>query len=244
MAEKVLSSCKPSIGITLVLLPLVLLFAGLGTWQLHRATQKTVLEQQFLVAQSMPLAEALQGDNRFAQVQADGHYDTQRHVLLDNQVWHGHAGVYVFTPFYLPGGSAILVNRGWLPMPPDRRTLPRVATPAQDIVLRGRLNTAPVPGRKLGPADQLDNSHWPQLVTYLDIADISAALGTALDQKIVQLSPGETSGFKGREWQPVFLTSKRHRAYAFQWFALSMACIVLWLFSGFRSAAPRHQARP
>jgi len=112
MAEKVLSSCKPSIGITLVLLPLVLLFAGLGTWQLHRATQKTVLEQQFLVAQSMPLAEALQGDNRFAQVQADGHYDTQRHVLLDNQVWHGHAGVYVFTPFYLPGGSAILVNRG------------------------------------------------------------------------------------------------------------------------------------
>jgi surfeit locus 1 family protein len=215
---------------------LAVVFASLGQWQRHRAVEKAVLEKKFLNAGDVPLEQALRMDLRFAHVSAKGHYDQKRHILLDNQVYHGQVGVHVYTPFYLADGKAILINRGWLPLAANRKKLPPVPTPAGPLVVRGRLNTAPVPGRRLGPADKLERNHWPQLVTYLDIADISRAIGTPLDPHVVQLASSEPSGFSGRDWKPAYLTAARHRAYAFQWFSLAAACIVMWLFTGLRGA--------
>jgi cytochrome oxidase assembly protein ShyY1 len=48
------------------------------------------------------------------------------------------------------------------------------------------------------------------------------------------LSKSEAGGFDGREWKPVFLSSSRHKGYAFQWFALVAACFAMWIFLGFR----------
>jgi len=234
MVRKVIRPFRPRLISSVVLLLLALMFANLGIWQRHRAAQKADLEQRFLAAASMPLEKALQLNARFARIEATGHYDIKRHILLDNQVWHGRAGVHVFTPFYLPDGGTILVNRGWLPIPADRQQLPDIPTPKDTIVLHGILNSAPTPGRQLGAADILDNTHWPQRVTYLDIADVSTVLGVRLDPYIVQLSAAEPSGFSARNWQPVYLTARRHRAYAFQWFALTTACIGFWVFIGFR----------
>ncbi len=227
---------RPSLAGTLTLMLLAALFASLGQWQRHRAAEKAVLEKKFLNAGEMPLEKALRMDLRFAHVSARGRYDPKRHVLLDNQVYRGQGGVHVYTPFYLADGKAILVNRGWLPLAANRKSLPRVPTPAGPLVIRGRLNSAPVPGRRLGPADKLVRDHWPQLVTYLDIADISRALGRPLDPHVVQLARSDPSGFSGRDWKPVYLTAARHRAYAFQWFSLAAACIVIWIFTGLRKA--------
>jgi len=237
MANTPLHRFRPSLAGTFVLMLLALVFASLGLWQRHRAAEKAELERQFLNASDMPLEEALRLDLRFAHVSAKGRFDDKRHILLDNQIRRGQAGVHVFTPFYLADGRAILVNRGWLPLAADRKTLPRVPTPAGPLLIHGRLNIAPEPGRRLGPADSLRRDDWPQLVTYLDIADISAVLGTVLDPHVVQLAASEPSGFSGRDWQPAYLTSKRHRAYAFQWFSLSAACLVIWIFTGYRRAA-------
>lgn len=220
---------------TLALFLLACLFAALGTWQQKRATEKRALELQHQNAPSLPLESAIKQKSRFATVDALGRYDGSRHVLLDNQVWHGQAGVYVFTPFQTVTGTHILVNRGWLPLPPDRKSLPEIPTPAGEVVLRGILNTPPVPGRLLGPADRLDRNAWPQLVTYLNLADISAILGTPLEAWVVQLSDSEPGGFEGRDWQPVYLTSSRHQGYAIQWFSLLAACFVMWAFIGLRN---------
>jgi cytochrome oxidase assembly protein ShyY1 len=96
------------------------------------------------------------------------------------------------------------------------------------------LNTPPVPGRMLGSADRLGQVQWPQLVTYLNLPDISATLGTSLENWVVQLSKTEPDGFDGRDWQAVYLSSSRHQGYAFQWFALLTACVVMWVFLGLR----------
>jgi len=217
-----------------MLLLLATLFANLGMWQTRRAAEKTVLEQQFLGAPALPLKIAIARGERFAHIDVSGRYDPERHILLDNQVWNGRAGVHVFTPFRTGDGSTILVNRGWLPLGADRNTLPGIPTPQHQMVLRGILNKTPTPGRALGEADKLVRDRWPQLVTYLQITDISKALQIPLMEQIVQLSAAEQTGFEGRDWKPVFLGSDRHRAYAFQWFALMVACLALWVFISYR----------
>lgn len=237
MLLKVFKSFRPRKLTTLVLVLLACLFALLGTWQEKRAVEKAALEQQHRAAGALPLKTAMEQQSRFASIDVNGRYDTSRHILLDNQIWKGRAGVYVFTPFYTTGDKVILVNRGWLPLAPDRKTLPEIPTPQHEIILKGMLNTLPVPGRILGSADQLQQEQWPQLVTYLNLSDISGSLGVTLEDWVIQLSRSESSGFDGREWKPVFLSSSRHKGYAFQWFALVAACVAMWLFLGFRKSS-------
>jgi len=235
MLPKLFKSFRPSRAATLALLVLACLFATLGTWQQKRAVEKRALELQHETAPPMSLASAIEQKSRFSTVTALGHYDVERHILLDNRIWHGRAGVYVFTPFHTNRGLTILVNRGWLPLSPDRKSLPVIPTPDDEIVLRGILNTPPVPGRLLGSADRLEKTKWPQLVTYLNLPDITAILGTPLEDWVVQLSGSEPGGFEGRDWQPVYLTSSRHQGYAIQWFSLLAACVVMWVFLGLRN---------
>ena len=234
MLLKLFKSFRPSKAATLVLFLLACLFAMLGSWQSQRAEEKQGLEIQHRTAPPLSLATAIERGSRFSPVDLIGQYDPRRHILLDNQIWQGRAGVYVFTPFYTTGGKVILVNRGWLPLAPDRKTLPDIPTPEQQVILKGSLNTLPVPGRILGAADQIRQEQWPQLVTYLNLSDISESLDTSLEDWVIQLSKSEPSGFEGRDWKPVFLSSERHRGYAFQWFALVAACIVMWVYLGFR----------
>ena len=203
-------------------------------WQTKRASEKFATEQLHLVAKSVSFESALQQGLRFARVDIDGHYDPLRHILLDNQIWKGRAGVHVFTPFYTNNGAAILVNRGWLPLSSDRKNLPEVPTPRHATSIRGMLNILPVPGRAVGEPDSLDKDQWPQLVTYLNRQDIADSTQAKLENWVVQLAPTDTSGFAGRDWKAVFMSSDRHKAYAFQWFSLTTACIVLWLVISFR----------
>jgi surfeit locus 1 family protein len=241
MSSKVSGIFSPSLIATVVLFLLAALFANLGLWQARRGDGKVATEQQFATAKPLLLLDAIQRKARFAQIDVSGHYDDKRHFLLDNQVWHGQAGVHVFTPFYSREGTVIMVNRGWLPLAADRKTMPAIPTPQNQTVLRGMLNIFPVPGRKLGPADQLSTTKWPQLVTYLNVADMSVALDTQLAEWIIQLSDTEQAGFEGRDWQPVFLTSNKHKAYSFQWYALAGISIVLWISNGIRRSREKIQ---
>lgn len=229
---------------TVVLFLLATLFITLGLWQTQRGEEKVATEQQFATAKPLLLENAIARKSRFAQIDVGGHYDNERHILLDNQVWNGRAGVHVFTPFFTVTGIVILVNRGWLPLAADRQSMPQIPTPENQTALRGMLNIFPVPGRMLGPADKLVSTRWPQLVTYLNHADAATALGTPLAKWIVQLSATEQAGFDGRDWQPVFLTSKKHKAYAFQWYALAGISMVLWVFNGIRRSRENTKVSP
>jgi surfeit locus 1 family protein len=219
---------------TLTMWVLAGLFFSMGIWQTNRAADKSEIEQQHSSASIVSFKQALAGGHRFARIDVSGHYDPRRHILLDNQIWHGRGGVHVFTPFHTLDGTTILVNRGWLPLAPDRQSLPAVPTPLHETVLRGILNTLPVPGRILGAADKMQADEWPQLVTYLNHHDIAQSLNLPLEKWVVQLSKSEQAGFEDRNWKPVYLSSSRHKGYAFQWFALALVSLVLWVFMGYR----------
>ena len=237
MTLKVSKTFRPSIAGTVALFLLTTLFANLGLWQTKRAAEKSDTEHQHQAATAVAFEVALKEKKRFARIDVIGHYDQTRHILLDNQILNGRAGVHVYTPFYTAKGAVILVNRGWLPLAADRQSLPEIETPQKETELAGMLNIVPVPGRLLGQADRITHDQWPQLVTYLNLKDIAESLDAPLEDWVLQLSDTDQTGFEGRDWKPVFLSSSRHKAYAFQWFALATVSIILWLVISFRKSS-------
>jgi surfeit locus 1 family protein len=220
---------KPSPGLTLALLAIGILFARLGFWQLDREQEKQNLFEQFDHAPMMTIEHALKSDEGIFRVEAYGHFDEQRHVLVDNRIFNGVAGVHVLTPFYLNSGKVILVNRGWLRLQPDRRRLPAVTTEQASRTIAGMLKKPSMDGHRLGDPDVLSVDKWPQLVTYLDLDSISAALEITVEPWLLQLDPEDSAGFEGRHWKAAVMGPAVHRAYALQWFSLMVATAIIWL---------------
>lgn len=225
---------RTSIKLTLALLVLTLLFARLGWWQLERKTEKQALFEQFDNAPVMNIRQALDSAEKFARVEAYGRYDPSRHILLDNKILNGRAGVHVLTPFTLDDGTQILVNRGWLPLALDRRSLPEVGTDDSMRTITGILNKPSTGGQRIGEPDVLVMDRWPQLVTYLDLDSVSAALNSTLEPWLLQLKAEDESGFEGRQWQAAVMEPKVHGAYAMQWFSLAAAAFIIWIVLGVR----------
>jgi len=225
---------KPSWQASLALGSLVAAFLWLGNWQLDRAAQKAERQEACEHARRFESLPPASPDIRYARTTLSGHFDPARTLLIDNQVHLGRAGVHVLTPFTLADGRTILVNRGWLPLPADRRSLPKVSTPGQAVSVSGILDQPYTPGRKVGGPDRLAADHWPQLVTYPDLADIAAVLGTSLYPYVLLLEPDSPAGFEGRDWKPVQTGAIKHHARALQWFTFVIAAIVIWVFLGLR----------
>jgi len=235
---------RPSLSLTIALFVLALVFARMGYWQLQRKAEKTELFDRFENAPAMSISDALEAGHQFALVEGFGHFDTERHILVDNRMFNGRPGVYVLTPFTIEGGSTVLVNRGWLPLSRDRRSLPEVTTSNQLRTIRGRLNLLTTQGPRLGDADVLVTDRWPQLVTYLDPEPLSKAVGQDLPPWLVQLDADEVDGFEGRQWQAAVMEPASHGAYAVQWFALSLAAIIIWITLGMRSGRQTERSAP
>jgi len=225
---------RPSFTLSLILITLAALFLRLGMWQLDRRAEKEDLFARFATAPSLGLEQALANGQEFARIEAFGRYDATRHLLLDNRIWNGRAGVHALTPFQLSDGRWLLVNRGWLPLPPDRSSLPDVPTEPAARTIQGRLAAPPAAGPRLGEADVLVSDRWPQLLTYFDLDSAGAALNVPLQRWIVQLDADDPSGFGDRQWSPAVMEPAVHGAYAFQWMALATAALVIWVFLGLR----------
>jgi surfeit locus 1 family protein len=224
---------RPSLLSTVVLGLLAATFVRLALWQWESKAEKEILVARFESAPELPLADALDGGVRFAKVAASGRFDP-RSLLLDNQVFRGQAGVAVLTPFHLANGEVLLVDRGWLRLPPDRLQLPEPGSPAEAITIRGTLNRPPAPGLRLGEQDQLLGEDWPKLITYLDLAIVSRRLDIELLPWVIQLDAADPNGFEDRQWRAVTMTPEKHGAYAVQWIALAVAVITAWIVLGWR----------
>ena len=91
-------------------------FVNLGFWQLRRLDEKVELRDAVAAAQAMdplPIEEAPAASYR--RVTAAGTFDG----ALQTKVIRSHSGIsgyHVLTPFVLIDGSAVLVDRGWIPL--------------------------------------------------------------------------------------------------------------------------------
>jgi surfeit locus 1 family protein len=220
---------RPSATLGLALLPPLILFASLGFWQLHRMQEKQELFKRFEQAPELTLSQAAVAGNPFARVKVHGRYLPDWHLLLDNKILQGRVGVHVMTLFQPDEGIAVLVNRGWLPLPPDRSSLPDIPTPGGEISIAGILARPADEGIRLGEPDRLEALSGPRLVTYLEMDALRTVLGGKLMAEIIRLDATDPSGFMGRDWKPAVMLPAQHAAYAAQWFALSLSMPIIWI---------------
>lgn len=237
MTRRFRLACVP----TLAALLLIPVFMALGYWQLQRAEEKRALQAEYdarAFDAELRIAPRLQRaeDLRFYRVIATGSYDLEYQLLLDNRVHHGVAGYYVITPLRVQGGEArVLVNRGWVPWGESRQRLPDIETAGgiQEItgVATVPLERAftlgdPAPVRKQSP------TVWP----YLDLERYRKAVPFPVQPVVVLLDPDSGAGGFTREWSRLDAGITVHQGYAFQWFALAAAVLIIYLLLSRRGA--------
>lgn len=223
---------------------LILVCIQLAFWQQDRAKEKASLLSQWQTAsiiEANNLTELEQAP-LFSKVTITGQWDPTRHVLLDNQTRQNHPGVHVFVPFQLDGSDAVyFVNRGWQPWYRVTDEWPQYDTPAGNQTIRGRLSQPPQVGFQLGEASPLDPNNWPNLMTYFDISRIQTAFGPEVAERIVLLDPEDPSHLSGDPWPSVNMGPDRHLAYAFQWFAIALAILIIWIALTYRLYRKHHE---
>ena len=130
----------------------ILAFCQLGRWQLQRMHEKQALLAQQVPAraQSLTLRQAQAAPPRLRWVEDRGRFLSGT-LLLDNQTREGRAGIKVYQPFQSDDGARVLVDLGWLPMPPDR-VIPPITPHSDPTAISGLLAPPPATGLALGPA--------------------------------------------------------------------------------------------
>lgn len=228
----------------LLAVSLMLLFCWLGRWQLSRMHEKQGLLDAALPArqQAVSLQQALDSSAPLHWVQAEGRFLPPL-LLLDNQLRHGRAGLRVYQPFAAVASNAVvLVDLGWLPMPPDR-SLPAVTALQGGFQLQGLLVDAPATGLALGPALVPAGQPDQWLATRIDMTAISTNLeldNRDLAPRVLRLDPAIAVGFeRDLELLPNTLPPAKHLGYAVQWFALAAAVLLIALLLEWRRRFPR-----
>jgi cytochrome oxidase assembly protein ShyY1 len=226
--------------------------AGLGAWQWSRHEDR--VERRDLVrshydAPAVPVGQVLAGTDDlqpqldWTRVEATGSYLTQHQHLVRNRPHQGTYGYAVLVPLDLGDGTALTVDRGWVPNAPTADQLPEVPpAPAGAVTVTGWLRPSePDLGRDL-PAGQLASIDLPRLAeqTGLQLAGGYLVLG-AEDPSVprpVPLDPPDTG-----------LGS--HFAYALQWWLTAPVGLVLVLVTARREhrgqttgTAPARADRP
>lgn len=220
----------------------VALFISLGRWQWHRAAEKRALAAAFVSgsAHIEPLDNRALADlPRYSQLQVQGRYDGAHQFLLDNLSHGGEAGYEVLTPLLLDDGRALLVNRGWLPVGPDRRVQPDVKLDdSQPVTLTGRLDALPRAALAMGHAAPAAAGSWPRLTSFPLREELATALGHPVEDGQLLLSANQPQGYT-RDWQPASagFGPERHVSYAVQWWGLAALSGVLFFFMNFKRRA-------
>jgi surfeit locus 1 family protein len=225
--------------------------ASLGLWQLSRAAQKQVLAQSLQERAEMPPLAELPATSDASQalwhrrITLRGRWLAQHTVYLDNRqmaLREGQrplVGFEVVTPLALADGSAVVVQRGWVPRDfQDRGKLPAVPTPGGEVAVEGRY---------AGPPPRLyafEETPTPRtrLRQNLDLDAYAREIDLVLRPgSVIQTGDDAASGVVHRAWSMPQSGIDRHYGYAFQWFGLS--ALLAGLYVWFQIIQPRRRQR-
>ena len=228
---------RPPLWATAGLIAGCTIFCTAGFWQLGRAEEKRALFAAFEQGDDGeirpdPVADSEAEQNLYRRFALTGRYDPEHQILLDNMVHDGRSGYQVLTPLRFDG-TAVLVNRGWLPTGPDRNVLPEI--PVRDNMrnVTGRLYRLPRAGINL--AAPHPDATWPRRLSFPTVEEIIGQIGLPAYDYQILLDPAEADGYI-REWRPVLMSPEKHLAYAFQWFMLAVTIVIIYVALTIRAA--------
>jgi surfeit locus 1 family protein len=227
---------RTRLGFALLALLLAALCVRIGFWQWHRGVERELQGQGFQRgAQALvSLAAApLASVPLYQRVSLEGVLDGAHQFLLDNRSYQGRPGYEVLTPLRRAGATTLLVDRGWVPFSGSRARLPPVGlAAAASVTLSGRVALLPSPGLALGhgaPAGE-----WPKVTAFPTMDELAAALGEALEPRILWLDAQSPQGYV-RDWQLPGMSALRHFSYAIQWWTFAALSLLVWALMALRS---------
>lgn len=234
--NRFLSRLKTPTGIISTVAALVcgIIFVKLGVWQLSRAEEKTSIVEAHRAATELAPLQGLTDDVDgvlYRRVELQGQFDPDRQFLLDNRTVSGQPGFEVITPFVVNKGEYVLVNLGWTGHNGNRQvTLAPDELPVGETTLQG-IVTTPSKGFVLGDsANGAGNTEWPVILQYIDYKTIAAKLDKIpLLDAVIVAADGHVGGYT-YNWKPVGGGAETHLGYAFQWFAMLCALVILYLY--------------
>lgn len=226
----------PKFLLTLLSFLLIALFIKLGFWQLSRAHEKIQLLARYQQSEHTPIKSLTDVAKHprvweFHGVELTGHFDNDHLIFIDNQFFNHQLGYQVVVPFVMKIGPVLFVNRGWVPMGQNYQQLPAIPPVTGEVTIRGRVMLP-----QHNPLIRTDfmkiNRTWPLRVEEFSIPMISNILGETTYPFLVTCFPDSPHAFKV-QFVLTNISPERHRAYAFQWFAMAvtliMITIILWM---------------
>lgn len=215
------------------LLPTILMFLGvgvlcaLGTWQLQRLEWKrgilNALETEYQKeAEEIKLTE-LRQDLTFKRGLLRGQYLNRQNIMVGPRTYEGKIGKNFYRPFLLAGGQVLFVNQGWVPgdynLLVDDVYKPRYETLTGILKLPGEHNM-------FTPANSPEKAQWyyPEVKAMAEMLHIKQPV-------LPYVFVLEKKNDPGPYPQPVATKLKpnnNHLQYAFFWFALAGAMVVVY----------------
>lgn len=216
------------IALAIIVALLVGGFVQLGRWQLHRLDDRRAHNAVIttngsaapapvdaVLAPGRPVAE-----REWTRVRARGEYDGTHQILVRYRSLEGEPGFNVLTPLVSAGGTAVLVNRGWVPRTASVAAPDPPPVPGGEVAVVGRVR----PSEEAEPG-----SGRPQAgqVRFIDVEQIAAGLPYPVVGGYLELvePPGARSGALPRALPPPELSEGPHLSYAVQWFLFAVIAV-------------------
>ena len=240
---------RPVVRVVLAIIALLLivLFAGLGTWQVQRLQWKLALiERVETRVNAEPVApppvarwsQVSKESDEYRRVRLAGHF-LYEYTTPVQAVSELGAGFWLITPLCTPDGSIVLVNRGFVPAAdgrgsardryPARRASGNPCQPQPGHTLTGLLRISETGGGFLRENDPAGNRWFSR-----DVAAIAAARGLSnVAPYFVDAARGQEPA--GAPDQPtggltVISFQNNHLAYAMTWYALALMVAGAWWY--------------
>jgi surfeit locus 1 family protein len=219
---------------SLVALVMILVLLGLGTWQMQRLHWKQALIAERTAALDAPAisleASDLTPDRLdqladYRRVSVTGSFLNDHEFYLASQVKGDLSGWHVITPLKLADGSAVLVDRGFVPdarKPPESR---KDGLLSGTLTITGILHRPRKPG-SFTPPNEPANDVWYTI----DPAAMAGAAGLAtLPAIVIDAGKDPVPGGYPVGGQTVLMLDNPHLQYAITWYGLAGLLLVTYL---------------
>jgi len=208
----------------------------LGYWQLSRAQEKQARLEILKDNQEPVLTSLDQIDQSFIDnfgfVQLDLELIEQVNLLVENKIQNGELGYHVLNLMEDPSSRRyLLINRGWIDAKANRKDIPEIALPPSEWKIKARVYR--INEQVLSSDAEIENYGKVIRLPVLDIHIkqlLEKRFNVPIEPYILRLAKENDAGFDV-DWEWVNMSPEKHLGYAFQWFALSFAFLIVSLFA-------------
>ena len=233
-----------AINLIWLVITLLVFFAlvKLGLWQTDRAAEKTerldriallINEKNFSLTDIESFRSDVIGYETINDlpVSLEGKLDDDVIFLLDNQMSGGKFGYRVLQlvkTSNLVENYAVLVNLGWVEGDRTRQMQPNIKPLNGSVTLTGHVRL--VEEGIMLTEQNFDVKSWPMLIQQIELNKMAKLIGVNLLPFVIYLDKNEEVGYR-KNWQPIVMPPEKHQGYAFQWFSLAIAWLLLMAYA-------------